>query len=182
MHSKMCMKKKHTGWKAQSCAKAVHEAHSCAQGTEVCTHNAPSQLHSCTLPRKPCTVRAQRAHYAHSKELHAPCANPLYLGEMKPPAKQNLNRIIKVTFCEVHTRRKCGVHSRRRWNGGLFVKDWGGEGRRGGGERVQDIKNCPLERQESPFERQESPCEREEKEKGLCRQESPKAEPDVKCR
>ena len=53
--------------------------------------------------------------------------------------------------------------------------DWGGEGRRGGGERVQDSKNCPLERQESP-------CEREEKEKGLCRQESPKAEPGVKCR
>ena len=48
--------------------------------------------------------------------------------------------------------------------------------------KIAMIVQCPLERQESPFERQESPCEREEKEKGLCRQESPKAEPDVKCR
>ena len=41
--------------------------------------------------------------------------------------------------------------------------------------KIAMIVQCPLERQESPFER-------EEKEKGLCRQESPKAEPDVKCR
>ena len=48
---------------------AVHEAHSCAQGTEVCTHNAPSQLHSCTLPRKLCTVHAKRAQCAQNVHI-----------------------------------------------------------------------------------------------------------------
>ena len=54
----------------------------------------------------------------HTKEPHALCATPLYWGEMKPPpAKRNLNRIIKVKSC-AHTRKICGLHSRREGKGG----------------------------------------------------------------